>query len=174
MPITERETTPPVLAISAGDVLQMTFPGATNLNGVHRVGPAGAITMPTIGQVHAAGKTVSELEAELEQLYARDLNKNDVVITLTGSANVVYVTGSVLSPGRVLMDRPLTALEAILESGGFTPDANMSRVTITRYIGAENYTWVLDLTPLREGGPVPRFYLWPRDALYVPKKMQWF
>jgi len=25
-----------------------------------------------------------------------------------------------------------------------------------------------------EGGPVSRFYLKPRDVVYVPKKMQWF
>ena len=172
--MTERNMVPPILLLSPGDAVEITFPGATNFTGIRRVGPEGAITMPVIGQVQAASKTAAELETELEQRYAKELQDNDVVVTLVGSANVVYVTGSVLRPGRIAMERPLTALEAILEAGGFTPDANTSRIKIFRYEADGNVTYSVDLTPVFEGGPVAPFYLLPRDVILVDKKMQWF
>jgi protein involved in polysaccharide export with SLBB domain len=173
-PITEENMIPPVLTLSPGDTLDITFPGATNLTAVRRVGPEGAITMPLVGSVQAGGKTVGELETELEQKYQKELNDNDVIVALVASANVVYVTGQVGRPGRVQLDRPLTALEAILEVGGFLPEANMKKVLVTRWEGNENIPWVLNLEPLYSGAPVSPFYLKPRDSIYVPKKVQWF
>ena len=173
-PITAENMAPPILTLSPGDTVDITFSGATNLTGLRRVGPEGAITLPDVGPIQAAGKTVGELEKELEERYKGELRDNDVVVTLAASANVVYVDGQVGRPGRVHLDRPLTALEAILEVGGFLPDANTSKVMVTRWIGNENFTWVLNLKPLYEGAPVSVFYLHPRDYVHVPKKMQWF
>ena len=173
-PMKEEHTFPPILTLSPGDAVEITFPGATNLTGIRRVGPEGTLTMPIIGSVHAAGKTVAELETELEKRYENELRDKDVVVALAGSANFVYVSGSVARPGRVLMDHDLTTLEAILEAGGFMSDANMKKVTVSRYEGEMNVTYTVNLKPVFEGGPVSRFYLKPRDVVYVPKKMQWF
>ena len=173
-PMSAENMVPTVLLLSAGDILDITFAGATNFSGSRRIGPEGAITMPIIGQVQASGKTAAELEAELEVLYAKELQDPELFVNLAGSANVIYVTGSVARPGRVTLDRPLTALEAILEAGGFTPDANLKKVTVIRYEGLDNTTYELDLAPVYTGGPVSPFYLKPRDAVHVPKKVQWF
>ncbi len=173
-PMTSENMVPPALTLAAGDSVDITFPGATTLSGVRQIGPEGTITMPIVGAVQAAGKTVAELEGELEQKYANQLQDKDVIVTLAGSANVVYVSGSVARPGRVQLDRPLTALEAVLEAGGFLPEANMKKVSIFRYEGDQNVTYVVNLEPVFEGGPVSPFYLKPRDVVLVPKKIQWF
>lgn len=173
-PMREEHTFPPVLTLAPGDAVEITFAGATNLSGIRRIGPEGTLTMPIIGSVQAAGKTVADLESELEKRYETELRDKDVVVVLAGSANFVYVSGSVARPGRVLLDRDLTALEAILEAGGFLSDANLKKVTISRYEGDVNVTYTADLKPAFEGGPVSRFYLKPRDVVYVPRKMQWF
>ena len=165
---------PTRIVIFAGDTLEITFPGAANLNGVRRVGPEGIITMPIVGQVQAAGKTVGELEVELERLYEKELNDKDVVVTLTGSANVIYLTGAVGRPGPVQMNRPLTALEAVLEAGGFAGDANMKEVQIIRYEGNQNTTYTLDLQAVFDGIQASPFYVKPRDVISVPRKFQWF
>jgi polysaccharide export outer membrane protein len=172
--MTQENMIPTVLLVSAGDVLDINFSSATNFNAMRRVGPEGSIAMPLIGQVQASGKTVAQIEAELEQLYIKELQDPDVTVNLAGSANVVYVSGSVTRPGRVTLDRPLTVLESILEAGGFTPDANLKRVTVIRYEGLDNTTYELNLEPVYSGGPVPPFYLKPRDVVNVPKKVQWF
>lgn len=165
---------PTVLYLSAGDVLDISFSTATNFNGLRRIGPEGTLNMPVIGAVEAGGKTAAELEAELEKRYATELQDPELFVNIAGSANVVYVSGAVLRPGRVTLDRPLTALEAVLEAGGFATDANLERVTIIRYEGLENTIYELNLEPVYSGGPVAPFYLEPRDVVNVPRKVQWF
>jgi polysaccharide export outer membrane protein len=172
--MTAENMVPTVLFLSPGDVLDITFSSATNFNGLRRIGPEGAITMPVIGQVQAGGKTAAQIESELEQLYAKELQDPELFVNIASSGNVVYVSGSVMRPGRVQLDRPITALEAILEAGGATPDANLKRVTIIRYEGLDNRTFELNLQPVYSGGPVPPFYLKPRDVVNVPRKVQWF
>jgi polysaccharide export outer membrane protein len=173
-PMTAENMVPTVLLLSPGDALDITFAGATNFNGVRRIGPEGDITMPIVGAVQASGKTAAELEAELEVRYAKELQDPELFVNIAGSANVIYVSGSVARPGRVTLDRPLTALEAIFEAGGFTPDANLKKVTVIRYEGLDNTTYELNLEPIYTGGPVSPFYLKARDAVHVPKKIQWF
>lgn len=172
--MTAENMVPTVLLLAPGDVLDITFASATNMNGARRIGPEGSITMPIVGQVQASGKTAADLELELEVLYAKELQDPELFVNLAGSANVIYVSGSVASPGRVTLERPLTALEAILEVGGFTPDANLKKVSVIRYEGLKNTTYELNLEPIYSGGPVAPFYLKPRDAVHVPKKVQWF
>ena len=171
---TAADTQPPPLNLSAGDVVEITFPGATNLNSVHRVAPEGTISMPLIGPIQAAGLTAEQLQNELIKLFQNELKDSSIIVTVADSANVVYVTGSVLRSGRINLQRPLTALEAIMEAGGFSPGANRKKVTVVRYKGQENTIIELDLDPLLSGGPVPPFYVKPRDVIHVPAKVQWF
>lgn len=173
-PIAADHSTPVPLTMSAGDTLQITFPGAPALNGTHRIGPDGMITLPHVGQVEARGKTAGELQAELTNLFETQLQENEVLVTLVGSANLVYVNGAVLRPGRILLDRPLTVLEAIMESGGFNPVANLEKVGVIRYEGDQNVRYNLNLEPILSGGQVTPFYVKPRDIIVVPEKTQWF
>jgi polysaccharide export outer membrane protein len=166
---------PTVLVLTPGDVLDIKFPGAPTLSGQYKIGPEGFLSMPLVGQVEAAGKTAQELQDHLVQAYETQLQDKEVVVTLAQSANMIYVTGSVLRPGRVPMDRPLTALDAIMEAGGFNlGQANMEKVTVIRYEGDQNTVYHLNLEPIMSGGPVPPFYLRPRDIVHVPQKVQWF
>lgn len=173
-PVTAENTVAPRLVLSAGDTLEITFPGATTLSGTRRIGPEGAIAMPIVGQVQAAGKSAQELERELVRLYENQLQDKQVIVTVAGSANAIYVMGAVARPGRVVMDRPLTALEAILEAGGFLETSNMKKVTVMRYEGERNVVYQLNLAPLYEGAPLSQFFLQPRDVVQVPAKIQWF
>ena len=81
-----------------------------------------------------------------------------------------------MSGGKTIVSR--IALEdfarALLEAGGFTPDANLKKITVIRYEGQQNTTYELNLHPVYTGGPVAPFYLYPRDVVNVPKKVQWF
>lgn len=172
--VTAENMVPTTLFLAPGDVLDISFLTATNFSGLRRIGPEGTITMPIIGAYQAGGKTALEVESEMEKLYAKELQDPELFVNVASSGNVIYVTGSVGRPGRVQLDRPLTALEAILEVGGATPDANLEKVTVIRYEGPDNKTFELNLEPVYSGGPVPPFYLKPRDAVHVPKKVQWF
>src|SRR5262245_52794451 len=62
---TSEDQIPSVLHLSPGDVVDVLFPGATNMNGAHRIGPEGTINMPIIGPVEASGKSAEELQTHL-------------------------------------------------------------------------------------------------------------
>ena len=174
IPPTTEDLNPPLLQLAPGDVVDVTFPGATNMSGMHRIGPEGTINMPLIGQVEATGKSTEQLQAHLMAQYMNELKDTNIIVSLVGSGNVVYIDGAILRPGKILLERPLTALEAIEESGGFAETANRKKVTIIRYKGLTNSVIHLNFEPVLTGQHVPPFYLKPRDIIHVPTKVQWF
>src|SRR5436189_5228439 len=77
-PITANDITPAPLYVTQGDVLEITFPGAKELSGQHKVGADGTITLPLVGQVVASGKTIEQLHQELLKLYEKELKDKEV------------------------------------------------------------------------------------------------
>jgi protein involved in polysaccharide export with SLBB domain len=63
--------------------------------------------------------TPSDMEKELVKLYASQLVSKEVSVTVVSSTFVVFVSGAVIRPGKIISDHPLSALEAIMEAGRF-------------------------------------------------------
>jgi polysaccharide export outer membrane protein len=158
------------------DIVKITFPGAANLDTVQTVRRDGKITLPVVGEVMAAGKTPSELEKELVKLYANELvSSKEITVAVQAASFPVFVSGAVLRPGKVLTDHPMTALEAIMESGG--PDftrANLKAVRIVRTEDKQTKNYKINLQGIAKSGPIDVFYLQPNDIVYVPEKIVWF
>jgi protein involved in polysaccharide export with SLBB domain len=87
----------------------------------------------------------------------------------------VYVTGCVLAPGRVLSDQPITALEAVMQAGGFDYSrANLRKVHVIRRENDTSQSYVLNLKGVLKGDDKNDFFLQPNDIIYVPEKFSWF
>ncbi|MFO1475543.1 MAG: polysaccharide biosynthesis/export family protein [Verrucomicrobiota bacterium] len=158
-----------------GDVLRITFPGAPNLNATQQIRPDGKITLGLIGEVPAAGMTPAQLEKDLIQRYSGQLVTKEITVTVESSSFTVFVTGMVLRPGRIESHRPITALEAIMESGGFDfSRANLKDVTVIRNTRGHTEHFKLNLKRVLEGQDEDPFYLKPSDIVYVPEKFNWF
>ena len=157
--------------LKEGDVIQIVFPGATNLNAVHKIPLDGTVKLAFAGEVQAVGKTTAEMEAAVLEAYGDQLQLKEVSVSLAASSASVYVSGAVLRPGRIPLERPLTVLEAIMESGGFDSNrAKLSEVTVMRTLDGQQFTFRLNLKKaLRGQDPVP-FYLEPFDIVHVPTK----
>ncbi len=157
--------------LNEGDVIQVSFPGATNLNAVVTIPPNGSIRLPFSTNLQAAGLTLDQLRESILDSYESQLQLRELTLKLLSSSSAVYVSGAVLRPGRVQIVRPLTALEAVMEAGGFDPNrAKRDRVTVVRYEGGKQVTFRLDLKRALEGKKAEPFYLKPFDILYVPSK----
>ncbi|MEN9535912.1 MAG: hypothetical protein RIR37_1185, partial [Verrucomicrobiota bacterium] len=104
--------------LSAGDEVKVTFRGAPELDTRQKIPASGRLSLPTVGDVQAAGRTIAALQANLTALYQPHLQDPNVQVTLENAAAGVYVSGEVLRPGRIPLDRPMTVLEAVMESGG--------------------------------------------------------
>jgi polysaccharide biosynthesis/export protein len=157
--------------LNSGDVVKISFPGAPELNQTQKIGTDGSLSLPLVGEVHAAGKSPGELQHELANLYKPQLQDNEVLVTIESRAVPVVVSGAVQHPGKILFERPATVLEAIMEAGGFTPEADLKRVSVIRIVKGEHQTVVFDLRPVIKGLPTPATYVSGGDVIYVPEKL---
>jgi polysaccharide export outer membrane protein len=172
-------TLPPAAAQSAsapvylapGDVVRMTFAGEPKYTQSQKVRGDGKITLPDVGEVDVAGKRISEFQAELTRLYKDVLQNSTVTVTLESTVTPVYVSGAVARTGKLVLDRPATLLEVIMESGGFTSVANQKKVHLIRKVSGQHQTQFIDLSPALKGLPVPVIPVKANDVIFVPDRM---
>ncbi len=158
----------------AGDVIRISFPAAAELNQTQKIGSDGTVSLPLVGEVTAAGKTVGELQVELARRYKPQLQDNEVIVSLDTRAVPVVVSGAVQKPGKIIFERPATVLEAIMEAGGFTPEADLKKVSLIRIVKGQHETQIVDLRGLLKGKDIPAIYCSGGDVIYVPEKLLLF
>jgi protein involved in polysaccharide export with SLBB domain len=85
------------------------------------------------------------------------------------------VSGAVIRPGKIISDHPMSALEAVMEAGGFdNAKANMRAVVVTRQEAGQYKNYVLDLKLVLDGKQAQPFLLRQSDIVNVPEKYSWF
>lgn len=175
-PGTNAATKAEVLVLQEGDMVRVTFPGATALNGpAQAIRRDGIISLPPLGEIKASGLTTKQLEKAILEKFGSQLQTKEVNVVLEAAGFSVYVTGAVLRPGKVTAERPLTALEAVMEAGG--PDytkANLKKVTVIRAENSHTERHVVNLRRVLDGQSAEPFKLKPADILYVPERFKWF
>lgn len=177
MPTTEKtaeemaaEPAPPI-TLKPGDQIELKFYHAPELNDLVTVLPDGTVNLQLIGQVVAEGKTPVELREELIGLYAGQLRTPEVVVIPRKLYDQrVYVGGEVYKPGMLEMVGRLTAIEAIMEAGGFDlTNAELANVVVIRHREGKLYGCTLDLRDAVEGKAGEPFYLQQHDIVFVPR-----
>ena len=154
--------------LQPGDVIQIEFPGAQDLGSSIKIPLNGEVNLPFGGSVNAIGKTPAELEAELIDVFGDQLLVKEANVTLVSSTATVYVSGAVLAPGKIPMERPLTVLEAIMEAGGIDNQrAKMDEVYVIRNNETERQTYRINLKNVFQGDVADPFYLQPFDVVHV-------
>ena len=162
------------LVLHEGDTVRISFPGAPDLNTTAAIRRDGVITLPLIGEFKAGGLTPGAMEKELIKLYGPQLQTKEVTVSVEASAFPVYVTGAVLRPGKIMSDRPLTALEAVMEAGIDYSKANLKAVNVIRHENGRAEHHKLNLKAVLAGAQVEPFNLKPSDIIYVPERFSWF
>jgi polysaccharide export outer membrane protein len=163
------------LTLREGDMVKVVFPGAPNLDTVQLIRRDGKITLELAGEVTAAGLTPKELEKEIIRLCGAQLITKEVVVTVEASLFPVFVTGAVVRPGKIMSDRPISALQAIMEAGGFNyAKANLESVRVIREERGQLKNYRLNLKLTLQGKRSDPFDLKPADIVYVPEKFSWF
>jgi len=168
-------TTNELMNLREGDVLKIAFPGSPTLDTTQTIRRDGKITMSLVGEVDAAGMTPSALEKKLLDLYAPQISSKQVTVEVVSSSLTVYVTGMVLRPGKILSDHPISALEAVMEAGGFDyTKANPKNVVVIRREGNVMQNYKLNLKAVLQGEQNAPFFLKPDDIVYVPERFSMF
>ena len=162
----------PSATLAAGDEINVAFPGAPELNSKQKIQVNGKVSLPTIGDVSAVGKSITGFQAELTSRYQPHFQDPTVIVSVETAAAGVYVSGEVLRPGKIPLDRPMTALEAIMECGGFSKLANPRQVIIVRNENGKCQRYVLNMNEALYGTDSSSFYVRVYDVIYV-KQSNW-
>jgi polysaccharide export outer membrane protein len=164
----------PSMVLREGDTVRISFPGAPSLDTVQTIRRDGKITLDMVGEMKAAGLTALELQKQLLKAYYDQLVVKEVTVTVQTSAFVVYVTGAVLRPGKLVSDRVETPLEAVIEAGIDSARSNLKKVVIIRENEGKTEHFILNLHDVMIGKPTVPFTLKSMDKIIVPEKFSWF
>jgi polysaccharide export outer membrane protein len=127
-----------------------------------QVQPDGAIALPYIGEVQAAGKMPDQIAGAVEAaLHGQSQSPQVIVSVREDQGNTVILMGDVHSPGRKLLSyRRETLLDMIAVAGGPTQDGVDMRVRVTRHGEAAE----MPLSGIVSGGP-DDIVLQPQDRI---------
>jgi len=118
--------------LGSGDKLKITVFGSDDLSGETEVDPSGQVTLPLVGQIPAAGKTVPQLELEIRHRLSPDFVKNPRLSIEVENYRPFYIIGEVKNPGSYPFVANMSVVNAIALAGGYTYRANKDEVLITR------------------------------------------
>jgi polysaccharide biosynthesis/export protein len=158
--------------IQPGDILDIKLFYNPELNETVTVRPDGYISLQLVNEVQASGLQPSQLNETLTQRYASELKKPVItVIVKTFAGQRVYVGGEVGQQGLITMPAGLTALQAVMQSGGFKNTAQPSETLVIRKGPDSRPVPVrVNLDTMLSGSTAGQdFKLQPDDIVYVPK-----
>lgn len=157
----------PEYVLYPGDEIEVALPTATELTRQMKIGPDGRISLPQLGHVMAADRTLSQLEGDVSAGYANLLLRPEVEVTLRQAGPLkVWVDGEVRNPGVQEMSGDMDAYQAIVGAGGFLPSSKPQKAAlIRRGPGGVRMMRTLDLRP-RNGEAVA---LRRGDIIFVPR-----
>lgn len=157
----------PEYVLYPGDEIEVATPTASELTRTQRIGPDGRVSLPLVGQIMAADRTIAEVEADASAAYASQLRRPVVEVTLKTAGPIrVWVGGEVRTPGMIEMTGDLDAYQAVIQAGDFLPTAKQGEVAlIRRGPGGVRMMRAVDLRPRR--GEV--IALRRGDIIFVPR-----
>jgi polysaccharide export outer membrane protein len=129
--------------LRAGDTLRLEVLEDQSLNRLLLIAPDGQISVPLVGGVKAAGRTIAAVQADLaSQLSPNFATVPTVFVALeaqrarvpgsSGRTIDIFVLGEVNSPGKREVDPDTIVLQLLAETGGFTRFAATKRLQLRR------------------------------------------
>src|SRR5438105_6157198 len=153
--------------LASGDVVKLTFSAAPELNQSQKVRADGKLSLPLVGEVDAAGKTVGQLQGELIQLYKSQLKTPEVTVSLETSVTTVVVSGAVRKPGKIGFERPTTVFQAIMQAGGPSEFGTLKHVRLVRTVNGVQKSQVMNVHDTLLGQGTHPCYVRHGDVIYV-------
>jgi polysaccharide export outer membrane protein len=155
--------------LASGDVVKLTFSAAPELNQSQKVRVDGKLSLPMVGEVDAAGKTVGQLQGELIELYKTQLKTPEVTVSLEASITTVVVSGAVSKPSKIAFERPTTVFQAIMEAGGPSEFGTLKHVRLVRTVNGVQKSQVMNVHDTLVNQGTKPFYVRDGDVIYVPQ-----
>jgi polysaccharide biosynthesis/export protein len=155
VPSTPDDVAQPVeYRLGPGDQLRITVFNEAELTGNYVVGSQGTISYPLVGDVQAAGQTITEFSETLRTALLEFIRQPNVSVEVV-NYRPFFILGEVQRPGTYPYSSSLTVLNAVATAGGFTYRANRGRVFIRHANEQEERSYPLTIaTPVLPGDTV--------------------
>jgi polysaccharide export outer membrane protein len=140
--------------IGPGDILGISVWKDEALTKDVVVLPDGVISFPLLGLIQAAGKTVAQLKAEMEEKIQQYVSEPVVNVEVKQvNSMVVFVIGRVNVPaaGRLVLNSNLNVLQALAMAGGLNPFAKRNSIKVFRKEGNETLIFPFHYDDVVEG-----------------------
>lgn len=124
--------------VQPGDVLEISVWREEGLEKQVVVRPDGGLSFPLVGNIQARGKSIEQLQREINERLKRFIPDPSVTVAvLKLDGNKVYVIGKVNRPGEFPGTRQVDIVQALAMAGGMTPYAAANKIKVLRREGSK-------------------------------------
>jgi polysaccharide export outer membrane protein len=158
--------------LGVGDSVDVSVYRHEDLKTSTKINPTGKIMFPLIGEVQAAGRSITDFQAEVKGRFAKYFVDPQVTVSVpTVQSHKILVLGEVRNPGVFSLDTDLTIMDAVARAGGWSSDAKRSNVLLLRNVSGKVQTESFDMDAALSAGNLSRIQrLQKNDVVYVPTK----
>ncbi len=159
--------------LGVGDEVRITVWRQDDLNRVLRIGPSGKVFYPLVGEIDAAGLSAEELRRIITDGLSDYIDNPQVNVDITSfRSRKIYVLGEVNKPGILVIQDSMNIMDALLNSGGPTRDAEQKKIILIRSHPGQIELRSIDIKSLlNEGDQSQMIALQPDDIIYVPSSL---
>jgi polysaccharide export outer membrane protein len=159
--------------VGAGDVLKVSVWKHDEVSQAQvTVRPDGAISLPLLGDVPAAGRSATDISNDIANRLKQFFQDNPPVTVQVAEVKSyrIYVVGEVQRPGEFAPPGgELTILQSLSLAGGFTRFANPDRIVVVRRDARGERRIPFDFSAVVEHGQLyQNLPLQPGDVVVVP------
>lgn len=124
--------------LHAGDTLSLSFRLSPELNQTVIIDPDGSVSLEVIGRVELAGLSLSQARALILSKESTHLVEPELSLQLTNFQHFyVVVAGEVYLPQKIEIREDMTALQALMLSGGIKISGRETQVLLYRRVNDE-------------------------------------
>jgi len=142
----------PQYVIQPNDLLEIVVWGEPDISRTVLVRPDGRISLPLVQDLRASELTPVELKEQMENRLKEYVDSPNVTVIVEAIKSYkVYVIGEIQQPGGIIVEKPITVLQALTLAGGFQEYANESAIRIVRTSGQEHLVFEFNYKDVIKG-----------------------
>jgi protein involved in polysaccharide export with SLBB domain len=161
--------------LTANDVVHIRVFQEDDLETRARVSKDGTITVPLIGAITIAGKTIEQAAALIREELDRDylVNPQVTVSVFEYSKRRFTVLGQVNKPQtyEIPFEETITLQQAIAMAGGYTRLGSPSKITVERMVNGKKEIHRIDAEKRAREKDAADFEILPDDVIKVGEKL---
>jgi polysaccharide export outer membrane protein len=160
----------PLYVIQPNDLLEIFVWKEPDLTRKVLVRPDGCISLPLVQDLPAAGANPTELKERIEARLKEYLPAPNVTVVVEAIQSYrVYAVGKVQKPGSIIVEKPITVLQALSLAGGFQDYAKDDEIAVIRTTGNESTVFEFNYKEVIRGRkPEQNIFLRSGDVVVVP------